>query len=109
MFRHELSSMEGSEEQQERTIAELKSVISEMTAKSVSGLVESAKKIQKSSRSKDRHIRYCLRKLFGSTSEKVHDDEVLSLVDSVLEGNGLEVSTVFLYLIMLMKMFQLKL
>ena len=80
-----------------------------MTAKSVSGLVESAKKIQKSSRSKDRHIRYCLRKLFGSTSEKVHDDEVLSLVDSVLEGNGLEVSTVFLYLIMLMKMFQLKL
>lgn len=66
--------------------------ISEMTAKSVSGLVESAKKLQKSSRSKDRHIRYCLRKLFGSTSEKVHDDEVLSLVDSVLEGNGLEVS-----------------
>lgn len=66
--------------------------ISEMIAKRVSGLVESAKKLQKSSRSKDRHIRYCLRKLFGSTSEKVHDDEVLSLVDSVLEGNGLEVS-----------------
>lgn len=63
-----------------------------MTAKSVSGLVESAKKLQKSSRSKDRHIRYCLRKLFGTTSEKLHDDEVLSLVDSVLEGNGLEVS-----------------
>lgn len=63
-----------------------------MTAKSVSGLVELAKKLQESSRSKDRHIRYCLRKLFGSTSEKEHDDEVLSLVDSVLEGNGLEVS-----------------
>lgn len=58
--------------------------ISEMTAKSVSGLVELAKKLQESSRSKDRHIRYCLRRLFGSTSEKLHDDEVLSLVDSVL-------------------------
>ena len=58
----------------------------------MSGFVESAKKLQKSSKSKDRHIGYCLRKLFCSTSEKLHDDEVLSLVDSVLDGNGLEVS-----------------
>lgn len=91
-FKRLVASVGGPAEEQERAIAELKSTISEMTAKSVSGLVESAKKLQKSSRSKDRHIRYCLRKLFGSTSEKVHDDEVLSLVDSVLEGNGLEVS-----------------
>ena len=91
-FKRLVASVGGPAEEQERAIAELESTISEMTAKSVSGLVESAKKLQKSSRSKDRHIRYCLRKLFGSTSEKVHDDEVLSLVDSVLEGNGLEVS-----------------
>lgn len=91
-FKRLVASAGGPAEEQERAIAELKSTISEMTAKSVSGLVESAKKLQKSSRSKDRHIRYCLRKLFGSTSEKLHDDEVLSLVDSVLEGNGLEVS-----------------
>lgn len=58
----------------------------------MSGFVESAKKLQKSSKSKDRHIGYCLRKLFCSTSEKLHDDEVLLLVDSVLDGNGLEVS-----------------
>lgn len=90
-FKRLVASVGGPAEEQERAIAELKLTMSEMTAKSVSGLVESAKKLQKSSRSKDRHIRYCLRKLFGSTSEKVHDDEVLSLVDSVLEGNGLEV------------------
>ena len=91
-FKHLVASVGGPAEEQERAIAELKSTMSEMTAKSVSGLVESAKKLQKSSRSKDRHIRYCLRKLFGSTSEKLHDDEALSLVDSVLDGNGLEVS-----------------
>lgn len=91
-FKRLVASVGGPAEEQERAIAELKSTISEMTAKGVSGLVESARKLQKSSKSKDRHIRYCLRKLFGSTSEKLHDDEVLSLVDSVLEGSGLEVS-----------------
>lgn len=91
-FKRLVASVGGPAEEQERAIAELKSTISEMTAKSVSGLIELAKKLQKSSKSKDRHIRYCLRKLFGSTSEKLHDDEVLTLVDSVLEGNGLEVS-----------------
>lgn len=91
-FKRLVASVGGPAEEQERAIAELKSTISEMTAKGVSGLVESARKLQKSNKSKDRHIRYCLRKLFGSTSEKLHDDEVLSLVDSVLEGSGLEVS-----------------
>lgn len=91
-FKRLVASVGGPAEEQERAIAELKSTISEMTAKGVSGLVESARKLQKSSKSKDRHIRYCLRKLFGSISEKLHDDEVLSLVDSVLEGSGLEVS-----------------
>lgn len=91
-FKRLVASVGGPAEEQARAIAELKSTISEMTAKGVSGLVESARKLQKSSKSKDRHIRYCLRKLFGSTSEKLHDDEVLSLVDSVLEGSGLEVS-----------------
>lgn len=91
-FKRLVASVGGPAEEQERAIAELKSTISEMTAKGVSGLVESARKLQKSSKSKDRHIRYCLRKIFGSTSEKLHDDEVLSLVDSVLEGSGLEVS-----------------
>lgn len=87
-----VASVGGPTEEQERAIAELKSTISDMIDKNVSGLVESAKNLQKSSKSKDRHIRYCLRKLFGSAREKLHDYEVLSLVDSMLEGNGLEVS-----------------
>ena len=48
-FKRLVASVGGPAEEQERAIAELESTISEMTAKSVSGLVESAKKLQKSS------------------------------------------------------------
>ncbi len=44
-FKRLVASAGGPAEEQERAIAELKSTISEMTAKSVSGLVESAKKL----------------------------------------------------------------
>lgn len=44
-FKRLVTSVGGPAEEQERAIAELKSTISEMTAKSVSGLVESAKKL----------------------------------------------------------------
>lgn len=76
-FKRLIASVGGPAEEQECAVAELKSTISEMTEKSVSGLVESPKKLQKSSKSKDRHIRYCLRKLFGLTNEKLHDDELM--------------------------------
>ena len=87
-----LESVGGTAEDQERVISEVKSTLSELKATSVAGLVEVAKKMHQSGKSKERHLRYCLRKVFGSTSEKLHDDEALSLVDSVLECKGLETS-----------------
>ncbi len=77
---------------EERVISEVKSTLSELKATSVAGLVEVAKKMHQSGKSKERHLHYCLRKVFGSTSEKLHDDEALSLVDSALECKGLETS-----------------
>ena len=87
-----LASVSGIAEDQERAISEVKSTLSELKETSVASLVEVAKKMHQSGKSKERHLRYCLRKVFGSTSEKLHDDEALSLVDSVLEGKGLETS-----------------
>ena len=87
-----LSSVGGTAEEQERAISEVKSTLSELKSTSVAGLVEVARKMHQSGKSKERHLRYCLRRVFGSTSEKLHDDEALSLVDSVLESEGLETS-----------------
>lgn len=69
----------------------MKLTISDVTAGIVSGLVEPAKKLQKRSKSKGRHMRYCFCELFETTKEELHDDKVLSLVDSVMESNGLRV------------------
>lgn len=78
--------------EQSAAIAAFEKSVSSLKSESAKELAKVASKVQARSASRQRQLRYCVRKIFGSTSEKVRDDDVMALVDAVLDDPGLKIT-----------------
>lgn len=87
-----LESFGKSSSEQEAAVKDFEQKVSVLKDSCLDGLVIAAKKTYEKSSSTKRRIMKCTRMLFGSKSEKLHDDDAMRIVDEILNDPGLSVT-----------------